>query len=372
MITFDAHENIPAGEPVEAIQFCNDGLLYPVQPYVQLIIALWDGAPPGLLKYVVVGNVTVEYPANSGTIYGHANAAGAEAVGAAYYEDTPSFGTTPPVLESFSSAGGVPILLDSSGNPLVVPEVRVKPGITAPDGVDTTFFYSGTDRNSNGVPDFSGTSAAAPHAAGVAALLLEADPTALPGDIYTALRSTAIDMGSPGFDQDSGYGLIQADAAVSVLLDADGDGLSDSIEAVIGTDPDDPDSDDDGLTDGFEVNYDATPPDTYTAGQDTDPLDDDTDDDGFKDGMEITAGHDPLDGADAPVWGDADDNGVVNVADIVRLTRAVLGLEELADDAKARVDIAPVIGGIPAPDNQLTAGDLVVVEQILLGLVTYP
>jgi PKD repeat protein len=217
MITFDAHENIPAGEPVEAIQFCNDGLLYPVQPYVQLIIALWDGAPPGLLKYVVFGNASVEYPTHSGTLYGHANANGAEAVGAAYYMDTPAFGTTPPVLEDFSSSGGVPILLDGNGSLLPVPDVRAKPGLVAPDGVNTTFFYPSTDRDGDGKPDFSGTSAAAPHAAGVAALMLDFMPAATPTDIYAALRSTATDMGDPGFDFDSGYGLIQADAAMSSL-----------------------------------------------------------------------------------------------------------------------------------------------------------
>lgn len=217
IITYDAHENIPIGEPVEAIQFCNDGLLYPIQPYVQLIIAHWDGPAVGLMKHVVFGNATLEYPTDSGTIYGHANAAGAEAVGAAYYKDTPEFGVTPPLIESFSSAGGVPILLDGNGNFLPTPDIRVKPGIVAPDGVNTTFFYPNSDRDENGQPDFSGTSAAAPHAAGVAALMLDSIPAASPTDIYTALRSTAIDMGSSGFDYESGYGLIQADAAVAVL-----------------------------------------------------------------------------------------------------------------------------------------------------------
>jgi hypothetical protein len=374
--THTANDNVTTGEPWEVVQFTNSDF-WGYGTSFTLIITYDDvdsvNPPADLVKVVYLGDgVTVnEFHTHSGTLTGHANAAGATAVGAAFFLDTPEYGVDPPLLEPYSAAGGVPILFDTTGAPLPVPEVRQKPGITAVDGVNTTFFFSDSYGN-DGIDDFFGTSAAAPHAAGVAALMLEALPTATPGQINAALEATAIDMSTIGFDQDSGYGLIQADAAVSVLLDADGDGLSDSIEAVIGTDPDDPDSDDDGLTDGFEVNYDATPPDTYTAGQDTDPLDDDTDDDGFKDGMELAAGHDPLYGADAPVWGDADDNGVVNAADIIRLTRAILGLEELADDAKARVDIAPVMAGIPEPDNQLTAGDLVVVEQILLGLVTYP
>jgi hypothetical protein len=140
----------------------------------------------------------------------------------------------------------------------------------------------------------------------------------------------------------------------------------------VGTDPLDADSDDDGLTDGFEVNYYSIPPDTYTEGMDTNPLNADTDNDSFTDGMEIAAGHNPLLGSDAPVWGDTDDSGVVNAADIILLTRAVLGLTTLEEDQKARVDIAPVIAGVPAPDKQVTPGDLVVVERILLGQASYP
>ena len=160
----------------------------------------------------------------------------------------------------------------------------------------------------------------------------------------------------------------------SIDDDDDNDGLTDIVEALpgIGTDPLDADSDDDGLGDGFEVNYLATPPDSYSAGLDTDPLDPDTDGDGFLDGMELAAGHDPLFAGDAPLWGDTDGNGIVNAADMLLLTRAVLGLTMLDDEQKARVDIAPVVAGVPSPDNRLTAGDLVVVEQILLGQASYP
>lgn len=59
-------------------------------------------------------------------------------------------------------------------------------------------------------------------------------------------------------------------------IDSDGDGLLDSEEVTIGTDPYDPDTDKDGLTDGEEVR-------TYK----TDPLNPDTDWDGLKDGAEV-------------------------------------------------------------------------------------
>lgn len=158
----------------------------------------------------------------------------------------------------------------------------------------------------------------------------------------------------------------------SVDSDDDNDGLTDSAESALGTDPLDSDTDNDGLTDGEEVNYDPSPADTYTPGTDTDPLDSDTDHDGFPDGMETATGHDPLDAQDAPVWGDTDGNGVVNAGDLVKLTRAVVGLYSLSTPEQARVDIAPVIAGIPVPDGQITAGDLQVVTQILQGLATFP
>jgi MYXO-CTERM domain-containing protein len=63
--------------------------------------------------------------------------------------------------------------------------------------------------------------------------------------------------------------------------DTDGDGCTDAEEAVMGTDPNDPDTDDDGLTDCVEARGDNP----------TDPLDPDTDGDGLLDGTE-DANHD--------------------------------------------------------------------------------
>ena len=85
----------------------------------------------------------------------------------------------------------------------------------APDGVDTTFL--GFDTDSNGFPNFGGTSAAAPHAAGVAALLLQALPSLTPTDVRNILENTALNMGPAGFDTNTGFGLIRADAALNAL-----------------------------------------------------------------------------------------------------------------------------------------------------------
>ena len=119
------------------------------------------------------------------------------------------------MLESFSSGGGTPILFNIDGSRKSVAEDRLQPRFTATDGTITTFFGRNTTFEPNG-PGFYffGTSAAAPHAAAVAALLLQVNPDLTPLDVYDIMSSTAIDMGPSGFDFDSGAGLVDALAAV--------------------------------------------------------------------------------------------------------------------------------------------------------------
>jgi hypothetical protein len=206
-------DNNLGGDPVEVFAYANNA---GVAKTFQLGITLEAGPAPGKLKYVYFGDMTInQYATNSGTVYGHPLATGAMAVGAARYSHTPAFGVSPPQLEYFSSAGGTPILFDTVGTAIL--DVRQKPEIVAPDGGDNTFF--GFDYEDNGWPNFFGTSAAAPHAAGVAALMRSLDPAVTPAEIYTALQDTAIDMGSPGVDFDSGHGLVQADQAVAALAE---------------------------------------------------------------------------------------------------------------------------------------------------------
>jgi len=211
------------GDPVEIFYFLNDGSFGSEK--FNLLIANSRGSNPELMKYVAFGNLIIdEFDTASGTAFGHANADGAEAVGAAFYAETPAYGTAPALLEPFSSAGPVPILFDAEGNPLFNPEIRLKPEIVAPDGTNTTFFIPGLDVEGDDFPNFFGTSAAAPHAAAVAALMLDRAPDASSDTIYAALENTALDMDDPstpgfdtGFDFASGNGLIQADLAVQAV-----------------------------------------------------------------------------------------------------------------------------------------------------------
>lgn len=56
---------------------------------------------------------------------------------------------------------------------------------------------------------FAGTSAAAPQAAGLAALIWSQHPDWLPEQVAQALRGAALDLGPPGHDHETGYGLIR-------------------------------------------------------------------------------------------------------------------------------------------------------------------
>lgn len=196
---------------------------------VTVSIGLLPGsAAPGRIKFLLAAdgaNATINaFQTNSATIQGHPGAAGAAAVGAAFYLQTPSCGTSPARAEAFSSTGGDPILFDSSGHRLASPQLRVKPDFVAPDGANDTFLgdvYGSLSssvsqcQNDTSYPSFFGTSAAAPHAAAAAALLLQSNPALAPSQIQNALRATALPM--VGNASLTGAGFIQVDAALAQL-----------------------------------------------------------------------------------------------------------------------------------------------------------
>lgn len=124
-------------------------------------------------------------------VFGHAGAAGAIAVAAYIYDWT---GKQPykPEIEDFTSPGPTTIYFDAAGHRLGRPEIREKPDIAAVDGVATTF----------GPIGFFGTSAAAPHAAGVAALLIQAagGPGSIsPAEVKRVMQLTAMPRDSEPF-----------------------------------------------------------------------------------------------------------------------------------------------------------------------------
>jgi subtilisin family serine protease len=128
-------------------------------------------------RFEVFSNRPLSPRVSSGSITAPADAAKVIAVGAIDYGEW--LGGQ---QESFSSQGPT-----NDG--------RTKPEICGPDGVAS---YT--------IGSFYGTSAAAPHVAGAAALILSKNPGYSVSQLWTALTRSAVDMGNPGQDNFYGYG----------------------------------------------------------------------------------------------------------------------------------------------------------------------
>jgi hypothetical protein len=121
------------------------------------------------------------------------------------------------VVETFSSDGPRKMFYMPDGTPITPGNFLFgtsggidlqKPDITAADGVSTSM---------PGFSPFFGTSAAAPHAAAIAALIKGALPNYSSTQIRDLMFSTTIDIEAPGVDRDAGRGIIMADKAIESL-----------------------------------------------------------------------------------------------------------------------------------------------------------
>lgn len=186
---------------------------------VKLAIGRVAGVSSPLIKFIQLGEAVPtasQFAISSAgdtlgpAVFGHSVATGAISTAAVRYNAT----TAP---ETFSSRGPAvhyfgPVTGPGAAPALTVPAVRSKPDLAATDGGANTFF--GT--LSKGVWRFFGTSAAAPHAAAIAALGLQANPGLTPSQIRGALTTTARPVGSFGATA-VGAGLVDATAALGAL-----------------------------------------------------------------------------------------------------------------------------------------------------------
>ncbi len=174
------------------------------------------------------GSLTI---GTNGQTHGHSSAAAAFSVAAtpaaSPFGDPgspagpyPNAFSTANKVENFSSDGPRRIFFNADttavtpGNFLFATNgglTRAKPDVTAANGVSTTF------PSATGLNPFFGTSAAAPHAGAIAALLKSADPTLTPAQIRTLLTTTTADVEASGYDNVSGFGILQAYQAMQAL-----------------------------------------------------------------------------------------------------------------------------------------------------------
>jgi len=211
--TFGFNRDNSGGDPLEVLPFT-----VTANTSSSIMIIRASGSTNVRFKYVIFRGeaVIAEYHSGYSTIVGQANAAGAMAIGAVLYSNTPAYGN-PMSVASFSSRGGTPVYVNG------VPQLRNKPELLAPNGVNTTVPFGSINVDGDAFPNFFGTSAAAPHAAAVAALLQQArskyyEGRFSPDEIRVLLQQSAIDLNTDPVDDSTGAGLIQADAALRHFL----------------------------------------------------------------------------------------------------------------------------------------------------------
>lgn len=207
----------PCQRPVEFFSWENEGPATEVQLVINRCFGLEcnkDADPTAMprVKLILLQNgggvSATEYPQSSApdvvgpTIFGHAGAQAAISTGAVQAGVTSHpepYSSRGPVTHYFGPVTG-------NGAAPTVFQAISKPNIAATDCGRTTFFVP---TKSPGIHRFCGTSAAAPHAAAVAALARQANPTLTPAQIAGGLAATARPVGPFGPDAVGG-GLIDA------------------------------------------------------------------------------------------------------------------------------------------------------------------
>jgi len=147
---------------------------------------------------VITGGYALQFPTAAGSINELAASPNTLAAGAICWQNN--------ALEPFSSRGPT---IDN----------RVKPDIVGQDGVSSATYGQWVDCNggpNDGLPHgFFGTSAAAPHTAGVAALILGQNPSYTVTQLQSAITGAAQDLGAAGKDNAYGSGKLRVPGIVA-------------------------------------------------------------------------------------------------------------------------------------------------------------
>ena len=199
-------------EPVEVLGYANNTA---TAQTVRIVIAKYSGSENARLKFVFAGasGITdVQYNASNGgdvvgpSIFGHNGTASVGSTAAIPYDDSST-------SEDFSSHGPETHYFAPTPSTAALgsPEVLAKPDFAATDGVQTSFFA----QQIAGVWRFYGTSAAAPQAAAIGALLAAKDAALTPAQVMSTLAGTARSVATNGTPDAVGGGYLDADAALA-------------------------------------------------------------------------------------------------------------------------------------------------------------
>jgi hypothetical protein len=219
--------NLKTGTPIEEI------ILPPGQ--YDVMIRVSDRTPGASLptRFKFAGDFgldLMEY--NDGVrsaTWGHNAGPNTISVGAVPFFNAPPYADDNETInnEAFSSQGPVIHIFDADGNRFAHEHTLNKPDISGIDGINTSFFIGAPTTplpiqgdvvdDPDSLPNFFGTSAAAPNVAAAIALLKQAAPSATQEQILNALKATARPVNNAPrgtYDPQGGFGLIDAFAAV--------------------------------------------------------------------------------------------------------------------------------------------------------------
>lgn len=207
-------------DPVEELDFTDIGGNYGnPEAGDLLVITQTTGAAARFLRIDTNRGQLVTF--TDGSTVGHQASANSFDIAATFWNSSlqgvkPLSASDSHPCETFSSDGPRQMFYMPNGTPFTPGNflagggsVLQKPDATAVDGVSC---------ETPGFSPFFGTSAAGPHCAGIAALMLSANPNLTVTDVFDILHSTAIDSEAPGYDVTAGYGVIDAMPAVTTAL----------------------------------------------------------------------------------------------------------------------------------------------------------
>ena len=187
----------------------------------QSIVIIKEAKAQPRYLHLEAGQAVLRY-STEGSVRGH-NASGADnaftvAARAAPGNNAVFSGGPGATVEPFSSDGPRRVFYDPTGRPITPGNysanggmVRQKPDITAADAVSTSLPLNSP------LNPFKGTSAAAPHAAAIAALMLSCTPRPTPAQVRAAFRTSAIAIEGDSGNINAGYGVVMAHAAVKAV-----------------------------------------------------------------------------------------------------------------------------------------------------------
>lgn len=188
---------VGAQDPYEAVSYTN----YVASPEtLNIVINLFmPPVTPSLLGMYIYGCSWVEYNTPQNSIWGQPGVPAVIAVGAVPFNNIG-------LIEPYSSNGNYDVYA-----PMF--ESRPKPDLVAIDGGVITG-TGGFGRWDGSHWRFYGTSASAPHVAGMAALLRSKCAALIPPRMHEKLVRTALDLGPAGFDPVYGSGRADAERAI--------------------------------------------------------------------------------------------------------------------------------------------------------------